>query len=133
MSKARQELDSLIRRSRGSAAGAPPFSRVWRAAVERQRQRRFRRRLLLASASLSAVVLLVVLLVLAPDSRGPAPRFSDAASSEAVELALSLSDWRAPLDFLLEPPGGGLLGFDLRAAELQIPYDLPTLGFEETL
>ena len=55
---------------------APPFGKVWLAALERQRAHESgapRRWLLRTAVALSAAGLLVVVLVSAPVSRGPAP------------------------------------------------------------
>lgn len=130
MSGDRRDLEALIRDARDRNAEAPPFSRVWRAALERRDRRRSRRRLALSAAALSAAVFLVVLLVPAPEGRGPAPELS---TPDASELARALSEWQAPLDFLLEPPGGGLLGVDPRDTELRLPAHPLNLDFEEIL
>ena len=128
MSRERPDLESLLRDAHEPTAPVPPFSRVWHSAVEQQRRRRNRRRLLLAEAPLAAAAILAgvaVLLVPAPAPRGPAPELS--------ELALSLSEVEMPLDFLLEPPVGSLLGVE--PPDLgPVPSDRSTtLDFEEIL
>lgn len=90
---------------RGLEEQAPPFGKVWLAARERleiQAAGTPRRWLLRAAVALSAAALVVVVLVSAPGLREPAPPFeSDKALSEQAQ---ALSDWQAPLDFLLDSP-----------------------------
>lgn len=128
----RDALEAL-RAMRERATDAPPFDRVWRAALERRETRRLRRRLVHATVALSAAALLVVVLMRTPSSRTTPPESVPAFDREASELAHSLSDWSGPLDFLLEPPGGHLFGLDPWSPALRVPAELPTLKFEEIL
>ncbi len=133
MSQSDQPVESYVRSSADHTAEAPPFSRVWRAAEQRRRRRRTGRRLLLSAAALPVAIFLVVVLVPVLSPREPAPESFDLSNPELVELARSLSEWTAPLDFLLEPPGGDLMGVDSSDAGLPMPTELPTLNAEEVL
>lgn len=96
-----REIRRAFENLRDLEASAPPFRRVWLAARERQEARASgapRRWLLRTAVALSAVVILVVVLVPASDPREPAPPF------EIEEQVQALSEWGAPLDFLLESP-----------------------------
>ena len=125
MKRETPNLSDAMRAVRESAPQAPPFARVWRAAHERQQQRRARRPRV-AGGVLLAAALVGLLLWSAPGGREPVPELS----AEAYELAHALSTWEAPLDFLLEAPGGGLLGYQLDSSAL-LHITIPNT--EETL
>lgn len=126
------ELDAILRRARDRHTEAPPFRTLWNRALELRRERRRRRLVVSAATAVSAAALLVVALLGWPrPDRVPEP--AAAFDPEVAELARSLSDWRAPLDFLLEPPGGHLFGFDPRRQMLRAPAELPDLDLQETL
>ncbi len=122
----RDDLDGFLRALGDREPDAPPFGRVWGAARERREARRSRRRLARAAVAVAAVAALVFVLMPAPEPPGE-------LAPEALELARSLSEWQAPLDFLLEPPGGGLFGFDPSSATLPVPAELPSTPIEEVL
>lgn len=101
---------------------APPFGKVWLAARERHEARPPGHRLLRTAVALSAAALLVVVLVSAPGLREPAPPL------EAEELAQALSEWEAPLDFLLDSPESEMFSpeiwpADPTPAELEISIE----------
>lgn len=122
----RDELDTLLAGLRDHDADPPPFDRVWRAALARRDARRPRRRLAHAATALAAVAALVFVLM-------PAPEPADELAPEALELARSLSEWQAPLDFLLEPPGGSLVGLDPSSPALDVLDELSLVEMEEII
>ena len=76
----------------------------------------------LGAAALGAALLLVI-----PVLR---PAGAPGAARDPMELARSLSQWEAPLDFLLEVPGAGLYESSLGPSELA--FELPPLILEGT-
>lgn len=127
MKRPPHEIEALLREAREQNAEAPPFARVWGQAKERLETRRRRRWVLRAAVTLPAATLLVALLVVAPGSREPLPEAS------AEELARQLSSWRAPLDFLLEPPGGELLGYPAEPLGPVLAFETDIPEIQETL
>ncbi len=127
----RDRLAARLRALGPDERPAPPFRRVWRAALERRDARRRRRRILRGVATLSAAALVIALLAGVPGLREAPP----AASSEAHvrELARSLSNWSGPLDSVLEPRGERFLALDPESTAMRVPAYLSNLEIEEIL
>lgn len=123
------ELTSAMRSAHENAPQAPPFAEVWRAARERQEARRARRPRVVASVLLTATALVALLLVPALIREEPVAELS----SHEYELAHALSNWEAPLDFLLEAPGGDLLGYRADTLGSTVLSDISFPDTEETL
>jgi hypothetical protein len=108
---------------------APPFGKVWLAARQRLEHHAAggsRRWLLPTAVALSAAVVLVVVLVSAPGLREPTPPF------EIEAQALAISEWEAPLDFLLEAPESEMFSPEIWPSA-EGPSNLPTLTDKEIL
>ena len=91
------ELKACLQDARqGTAEDAPPFSPMWSRALARGRSGR-RRGLRLGLAVAAALVVLTLLVGLQVRER--------AAFKKAEVAAIEMSQWRAPLDFLLQTPG----------------------------
>lgn len=125
-----EELEFLLRGVRDQPVEAPPFRRVWGRALERRRARRPRRRAARAVALVSAAALVAIVWLVVPRSD---PASGPGFDREAEELARALSSLGGPLDFLLEPPGGHLVGLDPLEPALRVPTELSTVGIEEVL
>ena len=91
-----REIFAGLRREDERAA--PPFQRLWRAAVRRDAMAPVRTRWILATAGIAGIAAVVLML-----SRGTPP------VNVPDESTVSLSSWRAPTDFLLQTPGRDLL------------------------
>ncbi len=118
-----REVRELLHAVRDDARGpVPPFRRLWSRAESASRPRRSLRGPALAVAAASVMAIVLVVLPLLSGGGGPAP------ITDPMEIARSLSEWEAPLEFLLEVPGAGLYSSSLDDAELG--FELPPLTFE---
>ncbi len=128
----RDQIERLFDAERERPVDAPPFERLWAAARRRRDVRRGRRRMLRAASVAAGAMALGAILLWPP--RPASPPDTDAGfDSETHELARTLSGWRGPLDFLLEPPGGHLFGLDPEASTLGLTTELSTVPIEEVL
>ena len=92
------ELKALLKEAGQRATkDAPPFAPMWSRALARGRSRR--RRGLRLRFAIAAAVLVVSTLVIHSQIR------ERIAFKKAEVAALEMSQWRAPLDFLLQTPG----------------------------
>ena len=101
---------------------APRFSAVWAAAEDRRGRRQGRRAgLRLAAAFAGAALLTLAVFVWRPSSPPP-----PAPGSEPVPP--SITEWRAPTDFLLETPGREVLRTVPRFGRSGLPVDRTRLA-----
>lgn len=79
---------------------APRFALLWARAADQQRSRQATRRTHLVRAAAGGVLVLAVTFGLWTANRRDGGRLE-----RATAMAAALSDWQAPLDFLLDTPG----------------------------
>jgi len=92
------ELKALLNKARQrTAEDAPQFAPMWSRSLARGRLRR--RRSLRLRLAIAAALLVAVTLVVQSQVR------DRIAFKKAEVTAMEMSQWRAPLDFLLQTPG----------------------------
>lgn len=98
----RELLREILAEGHRSTHRRPPaFATLWsRAAAEARAPRTARRRGFAVAAVAAAMLAIATTIVLWPTNRQ-----SPSEIERAMLIAASVSEWRAPLDFLLETPG----------------------------